>query len=418
MNAKVTPLAVLIALAALAANPLRGFALERGMFGAHAAEVTGTRPLLVILIRDPDGLPDDEGRKYRNYYEDTVFGRSTAVPPERFELSTAGYYREVSNGKFAWSRAGFVSPLNASLKSKQAGEIARIAVEAAARDGGFNFKPLDLNRDGRITSDELAVLVVTNVPPSGRHAVDLSAEGRGIIVAGQDVTVAARIAIVGENDGFATLNRSLFELIVPEAVPLDGWPQKCFALNAGRSLMAAGNTSNPGFTIHLDPWNKMLAGWIEPRIFAFGKPGSAKLAAQHVAASEGEFKQPVLLFDPMKGPREFFLLEYRTHSALGFDQGPGSSGLVVWQVALNAANYPYPVPSDRPNCKGETLQVPSLFLRGAPNWQLGGSNAYGGGDGPFSLKWLDGTDTGVRVTAERHEPFEWRISIAWTAPSQ
>jgi len=393
--------------------------LERGMFGARSAEVVGTRPLLVVMLRDPDATPTDELAKYRNYYDDTIFGRgdaANAAARDRFELSAAGYFREASAGKFAWRRAGLVGPLTVSLKGRPAGDIARLAIEAAAHDAGFAFAPFDTNRDGRIAPDELAVLVITNVP-HWRKPEDLSAAGRGVVVAEQNVTVATRVAVIGENDGFATLNRALLRLIAPEAVDLDGWPQKCFALNGGRSLMAAGNARDPGQIMHLDPWHKMMLGWIEPRVVAFGQPGTAKLAAQHVAARE-DFKAPLLLFDPMRGPREFFLLEYRTHSALGFDQAPANSGLVVWQVVLDRANRPFAVAADRANCKGATLSVPSLFVRGAPNWQLGGNKAYAGGDGPFSLKWLDGTDTGVRVTVERHEEFQWRIAIAWTAPDR
>ena len=82
---------------------------------------------------------------------------------------------------------------------------------------------------------------------------------------------------------------------------------------------------------------------------------------------------------------------------------------------LDAANRPFEMPTERNNCKGETLRIPSLFVRGAPNWLMGGNTAYGGGDGPFSLKWTDGRDSGVRVTIERHEPFEWRVELAWSA---
>ena len=178
--------------------------------------------------------------------------------------------------------------------------------------------------------------------------------------------------------------------------------------------MAAVNTADPGLSIHLDPWHKMLVGWIEPRVFPIGKANSAKLAAQHVS-SETELRRPIVLFDAAKGPSEFFLLEYRTRSALGFDRAQVNSGLVVWQVALNSAQHPFNVAADRKNCRGETLTVPSLYVRSAPNWQLGGNTAYWGGDGPFSLKWMDGADTGVRVTAERHAAIDWRIEVTWSS---
>jgi hypothetical protein len=408
-----------LAVASLIAAASPAAALERGMFGWRAAEVSGSRPLLVILLHEADGTTTEALANYRAAYQDIVFGHDAAgVPTDprgHFERSAASYYREVSSGRFAWRRAGFVGPLTAAVKGKSESEIARLAIEAAAAEGGFDFRPFDLKHDGGIAADALTVLVIANTPSPGRRGVDFSPADRVVPIAGQGISFAGRAAVVAENDGFAALNRALFRLLAPQAVDLDGSPQRCFALNGGRSLMAAGNSSDPALTMHLDPWHKMLVGWIEPRVFSIGKPATAKLIAQHVAAAEGEGHRPVLLFDPLKGPREFFLLEYRTRSALGFDQALVNSGLVVWQVALDAANRPHAVAADRPNCRGETLRVPSLFTRGAPNWQLGGDRAYAGTDGPFSLKWLNGSDTGVRVTVERHNAVDWRIAIAWTA---
>jgi M6 family metalloprotease-like protein len=400
-------------------------ALERGMFGWRGGEVAGRRPLLVIWLREADDMPADELAKYKQYYHDVVFGQSDGAPPaerrNHFELSVVGYYHEVSAGKFTFTRAGLVGPLGAPVKGRSVGEIAALALKAAAREGGIDFKAFDANRDGRIAPDELAVLIFTNVPLAGRRWEDFSLADRSLSIPDLGVAFAGRVAVVGETDAFAIVNRELFHLIAPAAVNLDGWPQKCFALNGGRSLMAAANTGDPALTMHLDPWHKMLVGWTEPRVFALGKPNREKLAAQHIEpGADMGYKRPILLYEAMKGTSEFFLLEYRTHSGLGFDQAVVNSGVVVWQVALDAANRPFEMPADRKNCKGETLRIPSLFVRGAPNWLMGGNTAYWGGDGPFSLKWMDGSDSGVRVTLERHEPFEWRIELAWSgsaAPS-
>jgi hypothetical protein len=416
MMAKLRAIAALVlAVAGLATAVSHAAALERGMFGWRTTEVTGTRPLLVIWVREADAAPADELAKYHTYFQDTVFGRGGTLGRDHFDRSVVSYYREVSNGKFTWSRAGLIGPLNAEIKGKPAAEIARLAIEAASVEGGVAFRDFDTNHDGRIAPEELGVLVITNVPAPGRRWIDFTPANRNIALPAEDVTFAGRAAVVGENDGFAAINRQLFRLLAPDAVDLDGWPQKCFALNSGRSLMSAANTGNPALTVHLDAWHKMMVGWTEPRVFVIGKPGAAKLAAQYVAATEADLKRPVLLFDPERGPREFFLLEYRAHSPLGFDQGMANSGIVVWQVVLDGANRPFPVPADRANCKGETLQVPSLFVRGPRDWTLGGNGAYGANDGPFSLKWLDGQDTGVRVTAGAVvSAAAWRTEITWT----
>ena len=363
-------------------------------------------------------MPQGEIDKYTRYFHDTIFGRETLPAANHFDLSIASYYREISSGKFSFARAGLLGPLVAQVKGKPAGEVARLAIEAAGRQGAFAFKPFDSNHDGRIERDELAVLVIANATPPGRRWEDFSPPARNIAIEGEDVSFAGRAAVVAENDGFATVNRELFHVLAPDAADPSGSPQRCFALNSGLSLMAASNTANPGQTVHLDPWHKMLLGWTEPRVYSIGAPVKAKLAAQHVLpASDPESKRPVLLFDALKGPNEFFLLEYRTGTRLGFDQDLPTSGLVVWHVLLSRFNRPYTIEADRKNCRGETLPVISLFARGAPDWQLGGNRGYASSSGPFSLKWQDGNDTGVRVTVAPHHPADWRIEIAWTAPA-
>jgi hypothetical protein len=285
----------------------------------------------------------------------------------------------------------------------------------AATQGSFDFRPFDVNRHGGIAAQELAVLGITNAAALRRHdAVSLA--DRNVMVPAQGVTFAGDAAVVGENDRFATVNHQLFRLLAPEAVEIEGWPQKCFPLNDRRSLLAETNTINP-MIVHPDPWHKMLVGWIEPRVYDIAKAGTAKLAAQHLSSSEPALTRPILLFNPHRGPSEFFLLEYRGYSPVGFDQAGLLAGLVVWQVALDGTNRPFAVPADRPNCKGETLSIPSLFVRG-PNWLLGENTPYLPFHSPFSLKWLDGNDTGTRVTLAGDNPnrsLQWRIEVSWTA---
>jgi hypothetical protein len=419
----------LVAALVLAAVSLCGAsqtqALERAMFGWRSEEVVGTRPLLVIWLHEPDGVPQDELRKFQRFYHDEVFGETSGpaagAGTHQFERSLLGYFREVSDGKFGWTSAGLVGPLTASVKKRTADEIARAALDAAAGEGRFDFRRFDADHDGRITSAEMGVLVIANVSSLGGQVANFSSEGQSVPIPGQSVAFAGRVAVVDENDGFAAVALALFRTIAPDVHSIGGFPQKCFALNAGLSLLAG---ANPERIVHPDPWHKMLLGWIEPRVFTTDVPGAAKLIAQHVSdeidpkrrapAEWSDWRRPVLIYDPTRGPTEFFLLEYRTRSRLGFDQDPGTSGLVIWQVALDDANRPRTVAADRRNCKGETLNVPGLFVRGAPGWTLGSSRAYSASNGPVALKWIDGTDTGVRVTIAPHHPVDWMINIAWS----
>jgi hypothetical protein len=391
-------------------------ALERGEFGWRSGQIVGRRPLLVIWVHEPDDTRPSELARYEHYFADTVFGRAlTTAERLRYEPSVVGYFQEASGGKFTFTRAGFIGPLNLSIKGKEPDEVARLALAAAANEGKFDFKTLDRNHDGRITPNELAVLLIVNAA-ANRHRQEFVGPSRAFDIPGQDVAFAGRLAMVAERDGLATVNRELFHIIAPVARDLDGAPDKCFTINRGLTLMAAVDTSNPQQTLHPDPWHKMMAGWIEPRVFTVGAPGKARLAAQSVSLpADAELRRPVLIYDPARGKSEFFLLEYRTRSVLGFDQDLAGHGLVIWHVILDAANKPFNTTADRPNCKGEKLPIETVFVRGAPDWQLGGTKLYGPSNGPVVLKWMDGTDSGIRVSIPEYLTIRWAIDISWTA---
>lgn len=137
--------------AAAAAAPAAA-ALEHGEFGWRTGEVTGRRPLRVIWVHEPDNSPPAELARYERYFADTKFGRE--LPPAerpRYEPTVTGYFHEVSGGRFTFTRAGFIRALNLSIKGKEPGEVARLALEAAANDGKFDFKALDRSHDDLIT---------------------------------------------------------------------------------------------------------------------------------------------------------------------------------------------------------------------------------------------------------------------------
>jgi hypothetical protein len=170
--------------------------------------------------------------------------------------------------------------------------------------------------------------------------------------------------------------------------------------------------------LNLDPWHKMLAGWIEPRVAAIGPSGKTELAAQHrPLAAEPLRKRPLLIYDPAKGKSEFLLLEYRTPHRLGYDQAAVTSGLVIWHAAYGANSSPTHLSSERKDCKGAFVQVISVFVRGAPDWLQGLSRAYTSANGGIALKWMNGADSGVRVRVAPHKPSDPVIEVSWTGPT-
>jgi M6 family metalloprotease-like protein len=392
-------------------------ALDASAFGWRLKEAKGTRPLLVIWVREQDDTPAAELARRKQYYDEVWFGRPAhgAYPDavRTLEPTLVDFYRDQSAGTFTWRRAGFVGPLPIpadSLTGKGPGDIARIALTAAA--GHVDFRAFDTNHDGTIAYEELAVLVMSNVPNGQSNHF----RGGGFRIPGQNVTFAGGDGVVGEGVDLATVAHELFHTL--GGIDLYGPWGGCYDMNRSVTVMAGTNhmPDNEWIT-NLDPWHKMLVGWIEPRLVAVGPPGRAQLAAQHLPlGAEPVRKRPLLLYDPAKGKSEFLLLEYRTPYRLGYDQGPATSGLVVWHVAYGAGGMPTHLPSERPDCKGATVQVISTFVRGAPDWQQGVSKAYTSAHGDITLKWMDGNDSGVRMRVEPHKPADPVIDISWTAP--
>jgi M6 family metalloprotease-like protein len=392
--------------------------LDAASFGWRIKEAKGVRPLLVIWVREPDGTPASELARRKQYYEELLFVRPKHRDyPDALRLlepTLVDYYRDQSAGQFTWRRAGFVGPLSAPVKGKSALEIAHMAVTAAAKDAHFNFRAFDTNRDGKITGEELTLLIISNQP----HGQSNHFRGnRAVAIPGQGVTFTGGDGVVGEGTTFGTIAHELFHSL--GGIDLYGPWAGCYRLSTGLTLMAAilGSGADDERAVNLDPWHKMLVGWIEPRIIAIGQPGKAELAAQHrPLAAEPLRKRPLLIYDPAKGKSEFFLLEYRTPYRLGYDQAAVTSGLVIWHIGYGANGSPTHLSSERKDCRGAFVQVISVFVRGAPDWQQGLSRAYTSANGDIALKWMNGTDSGVKVRVAPHKPSDPWIEVSWTAP--
>jgi M6 family metalloprotease-like protein len=411
---------VLATFVVLASAPARAAEPDLAAFGYGQNKAAGTRPLLVIWVREDDGAPPEKLARYKQYYQDLVFGRSasaTSQTPPETELSVIGYYAEVSEGRFNWKTVGFVGPLSAKVKPFRP-DVARTVIETAARDAKFDFRAFDRNGDRTITPDELTVVMIANSKLDEGFSGEFPG-GRAFPIPGQGITFAGAYAVVGEGGSFGTFNHELFHRIAPHAIDIYGNPYRCFGLHGATSLMGAtiSGAVDAKWTYHPDPFNKMLVGWNEPRLHPMHVPGRAQLAAQHVPLSKDfERKRSILLYDTRKGPSEFFLLEYRTPDRSGYDRHVSDSGLMIWHVLLNNAKRLFLLPADRKNCKDEFVPVWSLNLRGAPDWQIGVPRAYKAFHGQIALKWMSGDDSGVRITVAAHKPADPVIEVSWTVP--
>jgi M6 family metalloprotease-like protein len=395
-------------------------ALDAKSFDFDFRPAVGQRPLIAIWVRPPDETPATEIARRKQYYEDLFFGQprhASAYPDQvrQLEPSVADFYRQASGGKFSWRRVGFVGPLAAPVTGKSEFDVARLALAAAASEGRVNFKAFDTKHDGKITADELTILVIMNNGGGGGQANHFLGN-RAFKIPGQDVVFAGGDVVANEGSAFAVFSHELFHTL--GGIDLYGPWHGCLSVNEGLSLMTSVAFGiDEERIIDLDAWHKMLVGWIEPRLVPIGTAGKAQLAAQHLPlSSEPERKRPLLIYDPAKGGAEYFLLEYRTPYRLGYDRNVVTSGLVIWHIVNDHIGHAA-VRSERPDCHGAFPSIPSVFARGAPDWKQGGNKAYTSANGEIPLKWMDGKDSGVRVTVMPHKPSDPVIDVSWTTPA-
>jgi M6 family metalloprotease-like protein len=373
-------------------NEVRGAAA----FGYENRKVTGQRPLLFLWARDSK---KPKSKHEFAYYEQLIFG---SKDPKA--LSVNGYLAEVSHGKFAFRPAGKLGPYEyGKFDGVDYQKIVSDAIRHARDKGKFNFAAYDRNKDGVVTTDELALLLIYNrwnLDGWTRWSFRNTFDNPKLIV---DLHRAVGI---GEEVGFATLNHETMHSLGTEV--------EMYEQGFHQNLTVMGGTlyNNPDDrqTYHPDGWLKMQFGWVQPRVLAMQVPGREVLLAQQLRPGKAG-QGSVILYDPLRGPKEFFLLEYRSGKAAGgsYDANVSSTGVAIWHVLHGDNKWVTRVKAER----NPKATVPSVFNRGAPDWRQGGNQLYNHTHGAITLKWMDGSDSGIRLRIDPPNPTGTQVTIRW-----
>ncbi len=304
---RVTVVTLLLGLALSLGGVARATTLAEFGFGSMRVNgqlPLGTRPLLVI-IANYQGAPEIA----QHDWDSLVFG--SAGP------SVANYYREISNGRFTWNSAGLLRANFTQAERMTRAGHAQIVEAALAQNPGYRVLDFDADGDGTVRGSELSILILNNLVDGGGQTVP--------VVVGP---LSLQVSMVGHRDSLMTSCHELCHTL--GAVDLYGNTQN---LHTGISLMGSTivTDSNRG-SFHLDPWHKLALGWSEPRIVSLRGNGQAILPAAQFKHADA----PVLLFDPLRGTEEFYLLEYRTPAppsgGAGFDANVTGQGLLIWHA--------------------------------------------------------------------------------------
>jgi M6 family metalloprotease-like protein len=376
-------------------------------FGHQSRTVNGTLPLgsrpLLVLIASFEG--QTAIARSASYFDSLVF--QFFIP-----RSVNGYFLENSSDRFFWSRTsyGVVGPVTFTAAEQEANQmdnpagISYVFREIVQRQG-LNLSGFDGNADGRVTDEELGILIIHNQGNSLGGATRPIDPSGCVTPSGSSVQICGgsnRVTTVGNLTSFTTLCHELAHQL--RALDLYGPQNPCYSMNL--TLMSCTISLTPELmdTYHLDPWHKMQFGWVEPRIRSLWAGGIESLPAAQYEADDG----PVILYDPQRGASEFFLLEYRTPTSPlgpGYDQDAADYGLAIWHIQQNAAHDPVLL----------TPNTYALYAEGVPTLVPGGTNLWGGGPPNTTprLKWFDGTETRTTVTVHPMSIGDASIVVEW-----
>jgi M6 family metalloprotease-like protein len=323
-----------------------------------------TKPVLLLLVQYSDVR--FQARHTPAFYRNLLFGPSFP--------NVAGFFAENSGGLFRIREAGILTvtmPDDPSTTENESlancGPWARDAAGNATCPGslrgdgwdraqavlqasraGFDFKAYDANNDGNVSDDELMVVLVLASATDNCGALrgyapwPLEVGRTGRRVSFQVFSAGA----FGENADFATVAHEMSHSL--GTIDLYGpWNDRFITMNPNATLM--GGTCNGvdrRWSVNLEAWHRIQLGWVRPRVHALTQGGACFWldSANRLGASPSPNRAPILLWDPARGPNEFFLVEHRRQSRAEQPEGNGvapssrydadtaDTGVAVWWV--------------------------------------------------------------------------------------
>jgi M6 family metalloprotease-like protein len=362
---------------------------------AGVKPVSGTRPVLVILLRARD--------RPNSVSEATIRSRIFGAAP-----GVTSYFDEISYGRFG-IREAFVTPwlvaqdnpatqgVDESLSSfvHQGGETPEKRkpewlIKAVDTQTNFDFSRFDVNKDGRVTSEELLIFWVYS-GASGVGGVSRPADPSLIKVNGLSLGVEIHeLSRVGETENWRTIAHEMLhqihrlrDLYVDNSLNYAGV--------GPYSIMCAGSGA-----VHLDPWAKMKLGWLTPQVITQD--------GWYFLDDVERYPSALIVHNPGRGAKDYFVLENRWPGT-SHEQSLAHGGLVVWRIEEkhDDANSDWGrMTIDRIWAQGEPSKA-SLVAGACPTKdipvfkgnQQGSSYALTPSSSPGRLAWRDGTSSEI-----------------------
>jgi M6 family metalloprotease-like protein len=245
----------------------------------------------------------------------------------------------------------------------------------AAADAEVDFHSFDIDKNNRLSSDELVVAIVRPqaVPYGTVRGTDATLDGAAI-----PLNVPVLDLYLSSNPQYHRWGVGLVAHEFTHHVlgTLDLY-NGCPAISPGPySIM-----DRHDLATHLDPFEKMKNGLVRPyaeNVNELGNESTWDLPAI-------EYGQEVLLLhEPSRAAREYFLIENRYPGDIGarnYDDPLGNGAIVVWQIFEDLQLVHTSTP-----CQGDPRFIRKRAVLSAPT-------------DTFDLTWSDGSPVGRRLTA-------------------
>jgi M6 family metalloprotease-like protein len=319
-------------------------------------------------------------------------------------LATSNLVRETSTGVDVGATSATAAT---QLKIEKTGfddDRAVSAMVRAAAAAHFSFADFDRNGDGVVDRSELSFFLYgaqrnmsdgagTRYAGAVQLSSSLQIAGGAYSSAGEDVSLSSATHELSHQLGTIDLYGAA-------------------GLNFEATLMSATIYGQPDVrrAYHLDPWHKMRLGWVRPFVAAITDAGGSRVIRGPTVGGGAitDDRRPTLLFDPARydvaaRTGEFFIVEWRERAGVAgtpYDQDVPDTGIYVWQCKTDASGNPLIIPHT-----GGGIDA-SVNLFGAPSGVRGGTQAWKAADGTITLRYIDGTDAGIRLRVGPSS-FEW-----------
>jgi M6 family metalloprotease-like protein len=282
------------------------------------------------------------------------------------------------------------------------GDVEKLAEALRQADKDFDFQSKDVNNDGTLSPDELAVIVMIPRESGGRGSVrTVVAENNAPLLV--DGVKVSEVTVIDVKDGLphlGTLARELSRTLFHHVDMSWGspFPSPATALGA---LAVMDGTQAQG---HHDGVSKVKLGWARAHILWHPDTYSLKDVETHHGVR--------VLLNPARGADEFFLFENRFRGG-SFDQGLPADGLAIYHFIKN--------PETRQNTR------PPFYVS-AVDWSRIAANDWGHkaiqlvspvsnrgyvSDGGASVPYSDSQSLWRQDTGYDLEPFPSSRGRAW-----